>query len=132
MNKNAVNVNLYLLNMALLFTHEIESAYWKEWDMFGIPGGLPVFLVLNFLLLVLAIFGFGQLLQEKKSGVYFSLLLSAAGIFAFCIHTYFILQGRDEFTLPISMILLGLIVIISIGQGYQAIRTVSLRAIPAR
>lgn len=44
MHKTNWNTNLYLLNFALLFTHEIDSAYWKEWDLFGIPGGIKSFL----------------------------------------------------------------------------------------
>ena len=38
---------LYLLNAAVLITHEIDSAYWHEWDLFGIPGGIQFFLVLK-------------------------------------------------------------------------------------
>ncbi len=98
MNKN-LNIDLYLLNFALLFTYEIDSAYWKEWELFGIPGGVQVFLVLNFL------------------------LLSASGLFAFSIHSYFILNGHGEFTLPASLVLLALILIVSLVQGYTALGT---------
>lgn len=34
---------LYLTNAVLLINHEIDSAYWKEWDLFRFPGGLRVF-----------------------------------------------------------------------------------------
>ena len=27
------------LNFALLVTHQIDSAYWKEWELFHLPGG---------------------------------------------------------------------------------------------
>ena len=53
--KSSQATNLYLLNFALLFSHEIDSAFWKEWDLFGIPGGIQVFLFLNFLLLLVAL-----------------------------------------------------------------------------
>jgi hypothetical protein len=33
----------YLINSVLLITHEIESAYWKEWELFRLPGGFPSF-----------------------------------------------------------------------------------------
>ncbi len=39
-NNKSVRINLYLLNFALLFTHKIDSAFWKEWELFGIPGGI--------------------------------------------------------------------------------------------
>jgi uncharacterized membrane protein len=38
---------LFLLNAAMLITHEIDSAYWKWRELFGLPGGLQLFLVLN-------------------------------------------------------------------------------------
>ena len=116
MNRDSWSTNLYLLNCALLFSHEIDAAFWKEWDLFGIPGGIQVFLFLNFLLLLVALFGFRQVLQGAKSGKWFSLLLAGAGIFAFSIHSYFILAGRPEFTLPASLALLGLILIVSLAQ----------------
>ena len=114
--KSSQATNLYLLNFALLFSHEIDSAFWKEWDLFGIPGGIQVFLLLNFLLLLVALFGFRQVLLGARSGRWFSLLLGAAGVFAFSIHSYFILTGRPEFTLPASLALLGLILIVSLVQ----------------
>ncbi|MFN9811237.1 MAG: DUF6713 family protein, partial [Deltaproteobacteria bacterium] len=38
---------LYLLQLALLATHQVDAAYWHEWDVFGVPGGLTFFLVFN-------------------------------------------------------------------------------------
>ena len=118
------NAYLYTLNFALLFTHEIDSAYWKEWELFHIPGGIQVFLVLNFLLLLVALFGYVQVLQGQPSGRYYSLLLAVAGIFAFGIHGYFILAGQPQFTLPLSLLLLGLILVVSLAQGFLAIREI--------
>jgi hypothetical protein len=116
MNKDSWAANLYLLNFALLFTHEIDSAFWQEWDLFGIPGGIQVFLFLNFLLLLVALLGFRQVLLDTRASRWFSLLLGAAGVFAFSVHSYFILAGRPEFTLPASLVLLGLTLIVSLVQ----------------
>ncbi len=80
MDKRTWGINLYLLNFALLFTHEIDSAYWKEWELFGIPGGIQVFLVLNLLLLLVALTGFRQVLLGERYGALFSLFLAASGI----------------------------------------------------
>ena len=44
-------VKLYLTNLALLATHEIDSAYWHEWNLFNLPGEIDLFLVLNFIVL---------------------------------------------------------------------------------
>ncbi len=122
MNKNTLDINLYLLNTALLFTHEIDSAFWKEWELFGLPGGIQVFLVLNYMVLLIALFGFRQLMRGARDGYVYSLLLAGAGIFALLIHGYFILTGHPEFTLPISVILLILIGIVSIIQGVLAVK----------
>ncbi len=115
---NKWDINLYILNFALLFTHEIDSAFWKEWELFGIPGGIQTFLVLNFLLLIVALIGFMQVLCEGKHWKAFSLMLAASGVFAFSIHNYFIFNGHNEFTLPASRALLVLILIVSLAQGF--------------
>ncbi len=120
MDKRTRGINLYLLNFALLFTHEIDSAYWKEWELFGIPGGIQMFLVLNFLLLLVVLTGFKQVLRGEIYGNLFSLFLAASGIFAFSIHSYFILTGHPEFILPASLVLLILILIVSLVQGIVA------------
>ena len=39
---------LYLANALTLIVHEIDSAYWKEWDLFRLPGGEAGFLLLHF------------------------------------------------------------------------------------
>jgi hypothetical protein len=39
--------NLYMINCGLLFAHEIDSAFWQEWVLFGIPGGIQVFVVVS-------------------------------------------------------------------------------------
>ena len=122
MSKDNPHVSLYLLNTALLSTHEIDSAFWKEWELFGLPGGIQVFLVLNFLLLLAVLYGFRQLLRGARNGQMFALLLAAGGVFAFAIHGYFILTGHREFTLPVSMALLVAILVVSLIQGVQALK----------
>src|SRR5512146_2873166 len=41
---------LYASAFLLLIVHEIDSAYWHEWNLFGIPGGIQAFLLANVLL----------------------------------------------------------------------------------
>ena len=43
--KARTDVRLYVANLALLATHQADAAYWREWDVFGVPGGLPFFLL---------------------------------------------------------------------------------------
>ncbi|MFZ6026164.1 MAG: DUF6713 family protein [Chloroflexota bacterium] len=35
---------LYLINTILTILHEMDSAYWKEWDVFGMDGDIAGFL----------------------------------------------------------------------------------------
>jgi len=45
---------LYWINAALLATHEVDSAYWKEWRVFHLPFGLGGFVLLHIALFLLA------------------------------------------------------------------------------
>jgi hypothetical protein len=107
---------IYLVNAIFLINHEIESAYWKEWELFKMKGGITGFLVIHFPLLLVILVGLGYLYEITIVGLILSFLLSAGGIFAFSIHTYFIRKGKEEFTLPISYILLYGTLLLSIVQ----------------
>ncbi len=122
MNDKTFVQNLYLLNLALLFTHEIDSAFWHEWDLFGLPGGIQLFLVLNLILLFVALVGFQQVLRNTRAGYVLSLVVAAGGIFAFGIHTFFLVIGRPEFNLPISIILIAMLLPVSLMQAYYTLR----------
>jgi len=112
---------LYLLNASLLLTHEIDSAYWQEWNLFGLPGGIQFFLVLNFLLVAVAFYGFSEVIKGTRAGAICSLILAAAGLFAFSIHTYFLLTGHPEFRLPASLIILAATLLVSVAQAILVI-----------
>ncbi len=108
---------LYLVNAVLLINHEIDSAYWKEWELFGLPGGVSGFLLLHLPLLFLVLYGLVLVFQRTLAGLIFSLLLSAGGLFAFSIHTYFLRRGREEFRAPVSLVILGATLAVSLVQG---------------
>ena len=111
-----VLVWVYLINAMLLINHEIDSAYWKEWDLFGLPGGITGFLIVHFPLLFLILYGLVLVYQRATAGLILSLVLSLGGLFAFTIHTYFIKRGRDEFKAPISLFILIAALIVSLFQ----------------
>ena len=98
---------LYLTNAILLITHEIDSAFWKEWELFKLPGGIGGFLIMHVPLLFLILYGLVLVSQQSFLGLIVSLILCAGGIFAFCIHTVFIRKGRQEFNTPISRFILN-------------------------
>jgi hypothetical protein len=125
------NKIVYAINLALLFTHEIDSAYWQEWNLFGLPGGIQLFLILNLILLVLSLYGYSGLLHDQRPGYVVAIILSVSGIFAFSIHSYFILTGHSEFTLPASEILLFVMLLISLLQATLLILTVKKKSASA-
>ena len=107
---------LYLFNSVLLINHEIDSAYWKEWELFKLPGGITGFLLIHFPLLLFVLYGLILVSRQTFSGMIFSLILCFSGIFAFSIHIYFLKNGRKEFDKPISKFILAATLIVSILQ----------------
>ena len=107
---------LYLANAVFIICHEIDSAYWNEWELFKLPGGITLFLILHFPILFFILFGVNLVYRQTYGGLVVSLILGAGGIFAFFIHTYFIKKGRDEFRIPISIFILVAIAVVSIAQ----------------
>jgi hypothetical protein len=112
---------LYLANAVLLIDHEIDSAYWKEWDLFGLKGGVGGFLLLHLPLLGAILYGLVLVREQAVAGLVLSLLLSLGGLFAFSIHTYFLRRGRAEFKAPASQFLLVATLVVSLVQGVVTI-----------
>lgn len=113
---------VYLVNASVLITHEIDSGYWHEWELFGIPGGIQFFLFLNLILVVVLFYGFWAFLVGRSSGYIFSWLLAGSGLFAFTIHGYFLVNGDRAFRLPLSISLLFATLVLSVLQVYLLFR----------
>jgi hypothetical protein len=107
---------LYLANSVLLINHEIDSAYWKEWKLFKLPGGPTGFLLLHFPLLFLILLGLILVYRHSWWGLIFSFALCFGGLFAFTVHTYFLGKGHTEFNKPISKFILVAILLVSLVQ----------------
>ena len=54
---------IYTVNLLFLIVHEMDSAYWKEWELFHLPGGLGGFLLLHFPLLLPALWGVTKIME---------------------------------------------------------------------
>jgi hypothetical protein len=107
---------LYLFNCILLIIHEMDSAYWKEWVIFKMPGDISGFLLIHVPLLFILLYGLILIYKSSLAGLIISIIVSASGVFAFCIHMYFIRKGRPEFTTFISKLILFSTLIVSIIQ----------------
>ncbi len=118
---------VYMVNFSLLTAHEIDSAFWREWDLFGVPGGIQFFVLLHIPLLLLLMAGFQRLLAVRRSGYWISLLMAASGIGAFVVHGSFWLRGRSDFRLPASVLVLSALFAVSV---VQLVATVKLLRTP--
>ncbi len=108
---------VYIVNAVLLIDHEIESSYWREWELFGLPGEIQGFLLMHIPLLFVLLLGVEELCRGTAAGPILSLIFAAGGIFGFCIHTYFIRKGKPGFNLPASKILLWGMLFVSLIQA---------------
>ena len=107
---------LYLANSLTLIVHEIDSAYWKEWRLFHLPGEEAGFLLLHFPLLFAVLYGLVLVDRGAFAGLILSLLLCGGGLFAFSIHTFFIRRGHPEFKTSVSQGILWATLLLSLAQ----------------
>ena len=112
---------IYIVNATLLITHEIDSAYWREWELFKLPGGLAGFLVIHLPLVFLVLYGLILVDRQSLAGLIFSLVLSLVGLFAFVIHMIFIKKGDPAFKTPVSLGILVATLAVSIAQAAAVI-----------
>lgn len=111
---------LYMTNAVLLIVHEIDSAFWQEWEIFRLPGKLAGFLLLHVPLLFLVLYGLVVIDRGNPAGRWFALVLAISGVFAFGIHAWFLKMGRPEFNAPVSKLILWTILAFSIALGTVA------------
>lgn len=119
---------LYVLTTTLLLAHQIDSAYWHEWNLFGIPGGIQTFVLLNVLVTFPFLLGLARIAKSPRDGNGFALALALVGIATFFIHVGFRLRGHREFDLPTSWVVLFATLVSSIGLGGRAIQERRRRA----
>ena len=67
---------LYFVNAILLICHEIESAYWKEWELFKMKGGITLFVIIHIPLVALILYGLIEFYLTSIIGAIFSFVLS--------------------------------------------------------
>ncbi|MEW5725170.1 MAG: DUF6713 family protein [Thermodesulfobacteriota bacterium] len=112
---------LYIINATLLINHEIDSAYWKEWELFRLPGGADLFVALHLPLVLVILYGLLLVFQKATAGIVLSLALAAGGLGAFFLHIYFLRQGRPEFRTALSLFLLIATLVVSVIQAAVAL-----------
>ena len=87
---------VYVVNATLLICHEIDSAYWREWELFHIPGGAAAFVALHIPLVAIVLWGLVQTARGSPAWRWYSLLLSFAGIGGGLVHLAFLFAEFDD------------------------------------
>jgi hypothetical protein len=117
MKVRRVHDRLYLTNATVLLTHQMDAAYWHEWELFGLPGGLQLYLLMNLPIVWVVLSGARAQAQEGRSGLAHSWLLVGAGLFAVGFHGVHLLRGSEAFLLPVSLGLLAATLLLSTAQA---------------
>jgi hypothetical protein len=111
-----------ILNLALALTHQVDAAYWREWEMFGLPGGIQLFNALNVLIVIVLLVWLVAVVRRRKSGFLCSLLMATVCALVFPIHAAFALAGFEQFHLPVSIFLIVATFLVSILQVALTLR----------
>jgi hypothetical protein len=93
---------VYFVNASLLLCHEIDSAVWKEWDLFHLPGGGPGFVALHLALVPLVLWGLVAIARRSRSARALALLVGLGGLAGAVAHATFLLSGDLRFATPLS------------------------------
>lgn len=98
---------LYMTTATLLVVHEIDSAYWREWELFRLPGGAGGFMVLHIPILLVVLYGAVALGQEQAAGGVIALVVAAGALAAAGIHAGFLRAGHPQFRSAVSLLILA-------------------------
>ncbi len=117
---------LFMLNATILCTHQIDAAYWHEWNLFQLPGGNQLNLILN-LPLVLSVFvAFSFVVMGSVHARRAHLYLVFLGFLTVTLHGLFFSWGHTEFQQPMSLVLIA-------ATGFlSAVQFLSVRQAHAR
>ena len=114
---------LYWLTASLLIVHEIDSAYWREWELFGLPGGVEGFLAIHVALALVVLWGYGRVLGEARSGTWMSLGVGASGVATALVHGTFLARGAGQFRTPASLAIIGATALAGVALLVAALRS---------
>lgn len=112
----------YLATLLALIVHQIDAAFWQEWALFGVPGGIQGFLVFNLIAVGALLHGYRQVVLAKPSARAYARLCGATGAGTAMIHVGFAAAGRDEFLLPLSIATLAACLVAGVGLLVQSRR----------
>ena len=98
----------YFWTMLFLILHQVDAAYWREWEMFHVPGGIQGFLVFNMAAIAIVLLGYRHVLLETRHARRYGVICAALGVGTSLIHAGFALAGLEQFHLPLSITIIVL------------------------
>ncbi len=107
-----------LLNVGFLLVHQIDAAFWHEWDMFGLAGGNQLNLVFNVPIVLLVVHAYGKVAVSPQASAVWQYLIAALGFVTLIVHSVFFAAGRSEFAQPVSLVVFAAIAVCSCAQLY--------------
>lgn len=107
---------LFLLNATVLVVHQIDAAFWHEWELFHLPGGNQLNLLLNLPIIALVLYAQGQVVAGTSSSLGYYRLLPLLGLLTVAIHATFFAMGSKAFLQPVSVALLSATFVLSLMQ----------------
>jgi len=105
----------YLATLLSLIVHQIDAAFWHEWTMFHVPGGIQGFLVFNLLAVGVLLHGYRHVILRTSSARTYAGVCGMTGVATAIIHVLFAVAGRDEFHLPLSIATLFACLVAGVG-----------------
>ncbi|MGV6484590.1 DUF6713 family protein [Stenotrophomonas indicatrix] len=104
-----------------LILHQIDAAFWHEWNMFRVLGGAQRLLAFNLLAVGVLLHGYRQVMLFKPSARAHERLCGAVGAGTALVHVAFAAAGHDEFHLPVFIAALAALVA-GLGPLHQSRR----------
>ncbi len=96
--------------------HQADASYWKEWEMFGLPGGIQLFTIFNAVAFLVLLACFASVISRDANGFQSSLLIAGLSGVVLPIHAAFAFAGFTQFHLPVSIALIFGTFIASVWQ----------------
>lgn len=112
----------YLATLLSLILHQIDAAFWHEWDMFRVPGGVRGFLVFNLVAVGVLLHGYRQVVLAKPSARAYAVVCGATGMATAGIHVLFAAAGHEKFHLPLSIAALAACLLAGAGLLLTTLR----------
>jgi hypothetical protein len=111
---------IYVIYATLLFLHEMESAYVKEWEIFKLPGTINGFVVLHIPILLVLFWGAIQIEQKTTTGAIIGVIAGIGGLLPFVVHKLLV-KKKGYFESTTSNVIIYLNVLSGIGTAVLAV-----------